>query len=189
MTQRDERYMAGGGLINAENLGLVPVVKHATVSGHVFRVTDGGLRVGLIWHPRFNLWHPPGGHVEGDETPEWAVYREVLEETGLKGLRMVCPRGPLMPALPAEPHRPSLVARPWWVVEEHVGPDNHLKHPHFHIDHHYLVVVREPHVAHSGEHPFRWFTQEEVLSLDMYYDFRELTLAMFRLHELEWASQ
>lgn len=41
-------------------------------------------RVLLIWHRRLKEWLPPGGHIKQNETPDYAVLREVREETGLE---------------------------------------------------------------------------------------------------------
>ncbi len=40
-------------------------------------------KVLLIHHKKLNLWLPPGGHIEKDETPDDAVKRELKEELGL----------------------------------------------------------------------------------------------------------
>ncbi|MEK7530353.1 MAG: NUDIX domain-containing protein [Patescibacteria group bacterium] len=37
----------------------------------------------LRMHDKHHIWLPPGGHVELDEDPEEAAYREVKEEVGL----------------------------------------------------------------------------------------------------------
>lgn len=37
----------------------------------------------LVNHPRYQKWIPIGGHIELDENPEQALYREIAEETGL----------------------------------------------------------------------------------------------------------
>jgi ADP-ribose pyrophosphatase YjhB (NUDIX family) len=47
----------------------------------VFIVHDN--KVLLVHHPRYNKWIPMGGHIELDENPEQALYREIKEETGL----------------------------------------------------------------------------------------------------------
>lgn len=47
----------------------------------VFIVNGGSVL--LVNHPRYDKWLPPGGHIELDEDPEQALYREIEEETGL----------------------------------------------------------------------------------------------------------
>ncbi len=47
------------------------------------RMGEGG-QVVFVEHPERG-WEIPGGHLEEDETPEEALHREVLEETGLTG--------------------------------------------------------------------------------------------------------
>ncbi len=41
-------------------------------------------KVLLVLHKKHNEWLPPGGHIEQNESPNDAVLREVMEETGLK---------------------------------------------------------------------------------------------------------
>ena len=41
-------------------------------------------KVLLIHHKRYNEWLPIGGHIELNEDPEEALYREIQEESGLK---------------------------------------------------------------------------------------------------------
>ena len=40
-------------------------------------------KVLLINHKELNMWLPIGGHIELDEDPEQALFREISEETGL----------------------------------------------------------------------------------------------------------
>ncbi|HEY4964261.1 MAG TPA: NUDIX domain-containing protein [Candidatus Saccharimonadales bacterium] len=47
----------------------------------VFIVHDN--KVLLVNHPRYNKWIPMGGHIELDEDPDEALFREIEEETGL----------------------------------------------------------------------------------------------------------
>jgi len=37
----------------------------------------------LVFHKQYKSWFPPGGHLEIEEDPESAIYREILEETSL----------------------------------------------------------------------------------------------------------
>lgn len=48
----------------------------------VFVVNDGA--VALHYHPKLEIYLPPGGHVERDELPHTSALREVKEETGLE---------------------------------------------------------------------------------------------------------
>jgi ADP-ribose pyrophosphatase YjhB (NUDIX family) len=41
-------------------------------------------KVLLVNHPRYDTWLVPGGHIELDEDPEEALFREIKEETGLE---------------------------------------------------------------------------------------------------------
>lgn len=50
--------------------------------GSGYLVHDG--KVLLVHNKAYDKWTPPGGHLEGDETPAEAVVRELAEETGLK---------------------------------------------------------------------------------------------------------
>jgi len=47
----------------------------------VFIVCDN--RVLFVNHPRYGKWVPVGGHIELDEDPEEALFREIREETQL----------------------------------------------------------------------------------------------------------
>lgn len=48
----------------------------------LFVVHDG--KVLFAHHTRYNKWVPVGGHIDLDEDPERAAFREILEETGLE---------------------------------------------------------------------------------------------------------
>jgi len=41
-------------------------------------------KVLLIYHKKYSEWLPIGGHIELDEDPEQALYREISEECGLR---------------------------------------------------------------------------------------------------------
>lgn len=45
-------------------------------------IVHGG-KVLFVRHPRYDKWVPIGGHIELDEDPEQALFREVAEETKL----------------------------------------------------------------------------------------------------------
>lgn len=54
--------------------------KHFTASALII---DEG-KVLLLYHKKLGVWLYPGGHVESNENPEEALFREVREETGLQ---------------------------------------------------------------------------------------------------------
>jgi ADP-ribose pyrophosphatase YjhB (NUDIX family) len=43
-----------------------------------------GNKVLLVFHKKLQRWLPVGGHIELDEDPEQALFREILEECGLE---------------------------------------------------------------------------------------------------------
>jgi 8-oxo-dGTP pyrophosphatase MutT (NUDIX family) len=58
---------------------------HVTASGFV-RTEDFG-RICLIFHPRFQKWIQPGGHIEVEDVEIIsAARREIFEETGLENV-------------------------------------------------------------------------------------------------------
>ncbi len=62
-----------------------------TVDAVVFRENKGKLEVLLIrrkHYPFAEMWALPGGFMEMEETCEEAVHRELLEETGLSGVKL-----------------------------------------------------------------------------------------------------
>lgn len=158
------------------------MIKHATVSAYIFCYLGDAWRVGLIMYPRIEKWHPPGGHVEPYETPEVAVFREVIEETGIDvgTLQLVVPDEPPLPIEALTP-RYRQVATPWWIVEEDVSADNTTHEPHFHIDHHYLMLrlgSSEP--EHHGQHHFDWFDLHDLQMISMHESFRAIALELFK---------
>ena len=53
-------------------------------------------KVLLVLHKKLKKWMQPGGHIELDEDPEQALWREIEEETGLKReeLELMQPNNP-----------------------------------------------------------------------------------------------
>lgn len=154
------------------------MIKHATAGAFVFcRFPDGQWRLGLIEHPRLGRWMIPGGHVEDDECQAQAAVREVTEETGLVGVRLLEMPAPALPA--GFPGSHARVPLPWWIIEQPVPADNHLGEPHMHVDHQYVAVVEDPHPASAAVHPFAWFTIEQTSEVFMFEDTTLLAKMLF----------
>ena len=59
------------------------------VGVYLTRQTPGGLELLVFDCPQGCGLEPPGGGIDGDETPAQAAVREVAEETGIAGVRVV----------------------------------------------------------------------------------------------------
>ncbi|SRR6266487_1278287 len=153
------------------------IVKHATASTFVFHAFPREWRMGVITHPRLGLAMVPGGHVEDYETPAEAAVREVAEETGLCGLRLLRSPSPRLPR--GFPHQ--RVEPPWWITEFRVPEDNHLAEPHVHVDHQYLALAAEAESVMAPAHPFGWYGEADVLGLEMPEDTKLLAKMVFEV--------
>ena len=154
------------------------MIKHDTASVYVFRHDpETGWLLGLIKHPLFGVWMQPGGHVEADETPYEAALREAREETGLDGLRFLDLHRPPQPA-PTDTSTPMPL--PVWIVEHPVPKgDNHVREAHVHIDFKYLALADEATPAAAPDHPFEWFTRDQVGLLETLADVHALSGPLF----------
>jgi 8-oxo-dGTP pyrophosphatase MutT (NUDIX family) len=155
------------------------MIKHATAGGFVFCRFPDEWRLGLVEHPRMGVLACPGGHVEDDESPAEAAVREIEEETGLAGVRLL---GFPEPAVPAGfPATHAQVALPWWITEIEVPPDNHLASPHVHIDHVWVAIAPHADPASEPAHPFAWYTAGDIgRGLPMFEDSRVLAPVLFQ---------
>jgi 8-oxo-dGTP pyrophosphatase MutT (NUDIX family) len=153
------------------------MIKHATAGAFVFCDFPDGWRLGLVEHPRMGVLACPGGHVEDDESQAQAAIREVEEETGLRGVRLLEPPAPALPAGFPDTH--ARVPLPWWITEMRVPADNHLSEKHVHVDHVWVGIASDPHPAEQPAHPFAWYTAEEIQELPMFEDARLLAKVLF----------
>lgn len=114
----------------------------------VFIVNDG--RVLLVNHPRYTKWIPVGGHIELDEDPDIALYREVKEETGLE--------------VEILSHKPQTVSPDTKFLFIPNGLSVHgANYPHKHIGLTYYARTKTPSFKISNEHTdMRWFTPTEL---------------------------
>lgn len=108
-------------------------------------------RVLLVHHQRYDEWLPIGGHIELDEDPEEALYREIEEECGLK-VRILATK-------PKISHKGvKLILTPSY-VDVHRISDTH-KHTAFV----YFGVSRSSKAKlHDREHyAFRWLSSKDL---------------------------
>jgi 8-oxo-dGTP pyrophosphatase MutT (NUDIX family) len=73
----------------------------------------------LLLHRKLNMWLPPGGHIDPNELPHDAAYREVCEETGLEVA---------LHATSYQLGQVHVLPQPYCILLEDISPD------HQHID-------------------------------------------------------
>ena len=107
-------------------------------------------KVLLVNHPRYNKWIPMGGHIELDEDPEEALFREIREETGLD-VEILSDRPQV-----ESPGTKFLLTPNYIDVHE-------ANLPHRHISFTYFAKAKNNQHVLSNEHDaIKWFSQEEL---------------------------
>ncbi len=115
----------------------------------------------LVHHKKLKVWISPGGHIELDEDPITALWREILEETGLnkKNLELIS-TGPLVNDLKTTKAFHPLQSPFAMFITNYDNTTNHK-----HIDLCYLLKSNtfEVTLEESSSHDIGWFT---LLQLD-----------------------
>jgi len=113
-----------------------------------------GEKVLLVHHRKLDRWLPIGGHIELDEDPEQAAYREAKEECGLE-IELIGERQPT-----TGPGTRALV-RPRFLDIHRVSPT------HEHIGIIYLARPKSGNVtlAPAEHHEIRWCSQADLETL------------------------
>lgn len=139
--------------------------KHFTASALI--IENG--KVLLVHHKKLNVWLYPGGHIEDTENPDEALVREVKEETGLD-IEVI---GEKDESLADQENDISVLHNPYVVLCEHVGD-------HYHNDLVYLCKIsgsnRELQHAASESHGIRFFSKEDLDSINLFPNFKRLLL-------------
>jgi ADP-ribose pyrophosphatase YjhB (NUDIX family) len=114
----------------------------------VFIIHEG--KVLLVNHPRYDKWIPMGGHIELDEDPEEALFREIDEETGLD-----------VTILSSKPE--SLSAGTKTILTPNFVDVHDANPPHKHISFTYFARAHSDKARLSDEHSdLKWFTPAEL---------------------------
>lgn len=107
-------------------------------------------------HPRYGKWVPIGGHVDLDEDPEQAIFREIKEETGIEDVEILSDK----PDIETEPGNKFLY-RPNYLGVHDANP------PHQHISLNYFARVHDPTVVMSDEHTaIQWLGLDDLDNLE-----------------------
>ncbi len=127
----------------------------------------------LIHHKKLDIWIPPGGHIEKDETPDDALRREIREEVGLAIRFLEVPR-----LRPLDAVR-KFLATPLFVNVHTVGD-------HDHCGFFYLCEpADDTEVERNGETLGHLWIAEEELDADprIHDEVRELARYAFRRYD------
>lgn len=119
-------------------------------------------KVLLRMHEKYDIWLPPGGHIELDEDPEQAALREVKEETGLE---VVLWEGNKKFSIEKERVRELIPP---------VSLHRHATSPtHEHINLAYFATSTTDELAPAPEESqegLRWCTKEDLVQMDLRED-------------------
>ncbi len=115
----------------------------------IFIVAEG--KVLLVHHRRLHQWLPVGGHIELDEDPETAAYREAEEESGLQ-IELLGERPPV-----SGPGTRALLAPRFLDIHR-------ISETHQHIG---MIYWARPlggsvKLAEAEHHAIRWCSREEL---------------------------
>lgn len=136
--------------------------KHFTASALIINNN----KVLLVYHKKLDVWLYPGGHVEDDENPDEALFREVREETGLE-VEIISHRDN---SLSDKNNDVSSLHLPYAVLCELVGD-------HYHNDLIYKCKIKEGNKLQFNSKEssdIGFFNYEETKKLKLFDNFRVL---------------
>ncbi len=131
-------------------------------------------KVLLIHHKKLDLWLPPGGHIEKDETPDEAVEREFKEELELEV--EILNRNDV----PMKGNIVKQLAVPFYVNVHNVGD-------HDHCCFFYLCTAKYPENIKINKFElkdFGWFSPKELDQKIIPADVREIAMKAFDLFKV-----
>jgi len=115
-------------------------------------IVRGG-KVLLVKHRKLGLWLPVGGHIEKGETPEEALRREALEESGLE---IEVLGGP---AFECEDENVSMLLMPHHMQMELIKHD--MEKAHHHVDLIYFCRAKKgkERLNEKEAYEIKWFSE------------------------------
>lgn len=138
-------------------------------------------RLLLLYHKKLQVWINVGGHVEPNEDPEMALWREIFEETGLqkKNLQLI----------ELNKERPDIqntgakgLSMPFDLTVYFSGNSR----VHRHIDFSYMMKSNTDVVTYNPResNAFGWFTQQQLEALKPHIFPNVYIQCCFALHKL-----
>lgn len=117
-------------------------------------------KVLLLHHKKLDTWLQPGGHIELNEDPEMALWREIKEETGLTQDQLVIVESTEKAWLPTASRNVKALPIPFDLNVHPFGNDS----THKHIDLCYLMKSNTIAVDPNKEelNDIRWFNASEL---------------------------
>ena len=106
----------------------------------------------MMFHPKFNKWLPPGGHIEKNESPEEAARREIQEEIGVTDIKFIenCSE------FRVKDSRTETLLLPHFLLNEQIEPD------HNHLDWIFYAEINEKEYNSPENHKMKWFSKKEL---------------------------
>jgi 8-oxo-dGTP pyrophosphatase MutT (NUDIX family) len=152
--------------------------KHDTSTVFIFHKDNEVIKLLLVHHKKFDKWMMPGGHVESDENQYECAIREAKEETGLD-INIVNFHGDNL----GNTFEDTVVIPLPYVIQEVNVPEYKGKPEHRHIDFLYVATTdtNAIQIAERESHDIRWFTEEELIDLNMFESARHLASKLFRV--------
>lgn len=129
------------------------MIKHFAATVYIVSKIDNEYKVLLHKHKKLGIWIAIGGHVEGDENPYQAAIREAKEETNLD-VKII--NSEKLITTKAVNQLPT----PEVILEETILAYQDQSQ-HFHIDHIYFAICRNPKKI-KMEEEYKWFSKEDL---------------------------
>ncbi len=137
------------------------------VTGFIFNQENQML---LIHHKKLDLWLPPGGHIDPNETPDEAILREIDEETGLKVILLN--QSQIIPTGNTKMH----LALPFNVNVHSVGDHDHCTFNYICKSVSSEIIPKKDEIL-----GYKWVSRAELFDDSIPKDIRQVSLIAFQL--------